>query len=839
MEISRYALTGSLTVAYPHPSLSLHTHAYKSNTGVGSISQWGQVKKKHGDKAKTKAKDHQAPSTESAPGGRGGRGRGFVESRGRGRGDRGRGGRGGRAGSQSNGVRVNNTKPTTDGWGESPVATDTSSTWDTAAPPGTSPLDAPTNGETTTASDWASADAPKEAPAEEQKKESAPAPKSGTWANLFATKPPVVPKVPVQPAATEQDHVEATTPKPVEDSTEEILPEAVIDNSPNTIATHPTSEVPSADDSVTITPSKDELTETNLEQLPDTSFPPATATAASTVASTQDPHSALNSAVPHTRPGLSGYAASALKATSGSNRSSSFQRRFIDQQEPVVMPGDRAVDRTAVQFGSMGLNGEQLDVDEDREEAETRAQPPKESPSAPRASLPPAPAVMQTHSQQQPELQSEALAAPRPAPGLPPAPQQPSPAPATSYTDFGRYGQIGPKSYDSFGQQTAQQPTSGHETYPSPNTTAPQQHATTSAPSDYSNFYGTSQPQRDPYQNYYGSYGQSQDSQQRSGSAFATASQDMPSLYGTSGVQSSTQGSARFGQQEPQDSGSSTPNPVLQGQQSQSAQHLSQGQGSHAGYPYGYPNANYQYHPQYYQMGNQHQYGRNRPMFDDARRYDDSFMGHNSHYGYGSQYGGFGNKQGMYGQPHQYPYGNSSPADPAFSQSSMGGRDSAYGRTNSTQPQDTQQSANNSAFGSLSESYGRSQSGFGNHSGPQQQIGQHSGSEESAKAYDPAKTGPSPSITQAHRPGSAANTMQAQQGGQSGFPPPQSQHSGQQQAFSGYPQYGGLGGLGGHQGHQNQTHQSTGYGYGSNQGFGNYGYGNTGGRGWGGNYGGH
>ena len=55
------------------------------------------------------------------------------------------------------------------------------------------------------------------------------------------------------------------------------------------------------------------------------------------------------------------------------------------------MPGNREVDRTAVQFGAFNLNGSgDEDVDGDREEPETRGQPPQHSPVAPRASLPPA-----------------------------------------------------------------------------------------------------------------------------------------------------------------------------------------------------------------------------------------------------------------------------------------------------------------------------------------------------------------------------------------------------------------------------------------------------------------
>jgi hypothetical protein len=174
---------------------------------------------------------------------------------------------------------------------------------------------------------------------------------------------------------------------------------------------------------VVITPSKDDLTETNLEQLPDTSAPAPTATAASTAASSWDPRNATNNSTPYSaadqtpsqavRPSAtSGFQASALKATGTSGRSASYQRRVLDQEEAVRMPGNREVDRAAVQFGAFNLGAGEEDVDGDREEAETRAQPPQHSPVAPRASLPPAP-----------QQASESLPTPKQAPGLPAASQ--------------------------------------------------------------------------------------------------------------------------------------------------------------------------------------------------------------------------------------------------------------------------------------------------------------------------------------------------------------------------------------------------------------------------------
>ncbi len=164
----------------------------------------------------------------------------------------------------------------------------------------------------------------------------------------------------------------------------------------------PTTETPPVDEpEVTLTPSKDDLTEDNLEQIPDSSKPVPTATAASTAASSWDPRNVSTTGTPYSlqhsqpqaiRPPTSGFQASALKATGASSRAASYQRRVLDQEEAVRMPGNREVDRTAVQFGAFNLNGSgDDDVDGEREEPETRAQPPQHSPVAPRATLPPPP----------------------------------------------------------------------------------------------------------------------------------------------------------------------------------------------------------------------------------------------------------------------------------------------------------------------------------------------------------------------------------------------------------------------------------------------------------------
>jgi hypothetical protein len=639
---------------------------------------------------------------------------------------------------------------------------------------------------------------------------------------------------------------------------------------------------------VSITPSKDELTETNLEQVLDASHPPQTATQASTAASSWDPRSGAASSTPYSalqqqqqRPPASGYAASAIKATGGSGRTPSYQRRILDQEEAVRMPGNREVDRAAVQFGAFNLNGTgDDDVDGDREEPETRTQPPQHSPVAhPRASLPPAPAQSSGLSDRiptPPGLKEGATLPPTThpvaAPGLP-SPNNLSSAQNMSqqgsqgnhqYNQYGRYGQagaqestFGQKPYDPFSQQ-APSTQSQFEGYPSqqnPTQTQPQQSqpqtaAFSSAPSEYSSYY-TADQQRNAYQNYYGQqYNQQQGpqgqqdgtstSQQRSYSGYNVPQTDSNTPFPQTSAQPSHSRYATAG--ETQTSGHTTPNPPAQNQQpsltTQGQQaHPSQPQGQPGQYPYGHP---YYSSPYYAAYLNQYQQG----------------------YGQGNYAGGpYGAKAGMYNQPHQgygmspqAPYDHTaSPAVGAFGQSSLHGRDSAlggglgdYGRTGSQPGQAAQPLGGAGPFGGMQDAFARGSSyqGQGQHYG--QQVGQQASGDD-LKPYGDGKpaNGPSPLLSQAARPGSAANSAP----GQSVLPPPQSS----QQGYGGYPshlqqqhalhgsqtgsQYGGLGGVGGHQA-AGQGHQSSQYG-GYGQGFsGNSYYGNNQQRGgWGNNYG--
>lgn len=881
---------------------------------VGNISQWGEVKKKTKDRSHSKVKDPAGPLNETTNGSRAGRGRGGVDGTrgGRGRGsDRGRGaGRGGRGGSTTNGSRIANiTKgpteiaPTGD-WEASETTTnkvDGESTWDQ-----------PTETENTIMeSSWENIAVPDvtSVPAATLPQASSKPDGTRSWASIF-NKPapaPTPPKVP-QAAPTHEIMVEEsiTLPSASSDADMAALPPPIPDEAssleiPNT---PPPSDLLSPEQPANITPSKDELTETNVEQVLDTSGPAASATAASTVASTNDPRSAADSGMPipasqqlsNARPPLGGYATSAYKATGLPGRSASFQRKILEQQEAVVMPGKHALDRTAVQFGSMGLNGttEDMDVDSDREEAETRAQPPQHSPIAPRAALPPAPAPALQVFPSQPPV-SEAVSAPRQAPGLPgllPINQQPTPPQPTTqqpiqpvsteqvplqssqtsypYNQFNnRYGAAGQpeasapaqKAYEPFGQQI-QPPQPQYDGYPagSQATAQPQPPAQShlanysSASNDTSSNY-TSDNQRSSYQNYYGNYAQSQQSpqeagaaQQRIGSAFGTTVGEQITHHATS--QGPQHPQARYGQMgEVQTSGNSTPNPAIPNQQQQSQpqpthqmlqQQQAQGQagGQHTAYPYGHPYYASPYYSAYLNQVSSHPYGRERPMFDDVRRYDEQYLTHNPQFGYGGNHSGYGGgpfaggtagKQGMYGQPHQgygmspqqtsYDQHSSSPANIGgfAQQQSAPSRDgvgsaslAAYGRSGSAQPSESQQQYSGTsvgAYGNMPDVFARSTSGFpGQVQGLAHQQGGQSGAiEDSARGVygDSTKVpgGPSPALGQpGGRPGSAANSMQGVTAGL----PPSNQVPGQQQSQQGY---GGYPGLVTHQMQQQQQQQ--------------------------------
>lgn len=755
----------------------------------GNVSQWGEVKKKTTDRTRPKPKEVQSTPTEPAVASvRGARGRGGFESRGRARGDRGRGGRGGRAGSHANGTRT--------------AATTTEpSASTTVTEPATTKVEGEAEGESAAAGTAESGE-PKTSVIPEGTKKG--------WASLFAKPPPPPPQKKSPAAAPAPAPEKPAEPAPEQQAAPEPAPAPAAAATQKTPVAKPAQPAVPAIPNTTAKNAKGDLTETNLEQIPDVSAPAPTATAASTVGSGLDPAAAAH-ATPSRGP-PSSLPSSAFKQ---GNRPPGFQRRVMEQQQAVVMPGNHAVDRAAVQFGSMGLNGDAVDIDENREEAETRAQPPQHSPVAPRAALPP--------STQGP---AESAAAARPAPGLPPVPQASA---DSSFTDFARYSEPQKPFNDPFNPQVTQPQPQIPEPFANQ---APAQPTTTG--SEFSGFYAGDH--RFPY-NYYGSYGQNQET--------GAAPRAAPG-FGVSGAEAqpqipTTQAPSRYGPVDATNSGHNTPNPTLPGAtQTPAAQHMP-GQSAYGYNAYAHPYYSNPHYASYMNQMNQHQYGRSRPMYDDARRYDEQQhygMPHNTQYGYGSQYGPYGGKGGMYGQPHAFSYDHSSsPANASGFNQAVPGRDSVYGRAGSAQPSDNQQSAAGAnAFGSgMSDVFGRSPAGFGQNPPVAQQAPVTA---DETKGFEAPKAGgPSPSLAQANRPGSATNSVPGQPQAQTGLPPLQAQQG--QQAFGGYghlnPQYGGLGGIGAHQGAASQTGYG-GYGGGFSQYYGGAGT-RGGGTGWGTNYG--
>lgn len=898
----------------------------------GAVSQFAEVKKPK-DRARSKAKEEPASAgaaDKPAFAARGGRGRGGFDST---RGGRGRGserGRGGHRGGRGGHATANGTAK--DGLTDS-VPTAESSAWDTTAATSTADGAWGTAATSTADGGWdqAAADTTQTAPdagqsawgnvvtsdatpaAASEGAKSSLIPEGGpkkSWASMFAKPKPAPAPVPQKQILTKSQPPPAelvasgqippvtdTATAPTQPAAEEVIKAA--EPAPPALSVQEPEKPPAAAADVpverpltsegadlTLTPSKDPLTEENVEHLPDESHPPATNTVASTTGSV-DPRNLTPlpaQQAPIGRPPMGGFATSANRLAGTGGRSASFQRRVQEQQEAVVMPGHNAMDRAAVQFGSMGLNGEPgPDVDEEREEPETRLPPQHSPPSQPRTSLPPAP--RQATAPQ--ELSGEtAIPTPKQAPGLPPAsvqnqqqmlqeanlgqnmPQEQQMNQA--YSQYGRYGQqdsgAQQKPYDPFGHQAQH---SHYDQYGGHGQPQQQQQAPagfgglSSAPSDYSSYYTSDQSRA--YNQYYGSsfglhdgrgqLGQSQAQQdasagpQRSTSGFGA----MPHEGSSSFVSQAPQAASRFA--EAPGSGHNTPNPPIGAAQQQPAQQLNAQQSQHsmhqpqghqqggyggnaaaaaaaaaAGFPYGHP-----YYNSPYQQAYQNQFG----------------YGHQAG-GYG---GGYPSKQGsMYGGPHGYGMGSqssydqhsSSPANAgAFGQNQQSSMRSASGMgsglggldeySRGSQAGSHQQSG---GFGGMSDPFARTTSGFGTQGYGQQSM--TAGPEDSLKPFnDSSKSGPSPALGQPGRPGSAANSAAGNT--QTGLPPPQNQNS----AFGGYPgfpgqgsQYGGLGGLGSHQqGHGGMGGQSAYGGYGGfNQTYGGYGASRGG---WGANYGGH
>ncbi|KAK4153488.1 hypothetical protein C8A00DRAFT_33779 [Chaetomidium leptoderma] len=861
----------------------------------GTISQWDEVSKPKKERTRPKAKADTFTTTtgDSAPAGtpRNARsGRGADSGRGRGRATE-RGGRGGTRGKSthatSNGTWTKDTQPLS-------VPTEEASEWNAKPTEESAAWGEPTTTETTPAPTTTTA-APSTTPAA-----SKPAPTSGsaktTWASMLrqSTVPKAAPRpkeAPIkgpEPVMDPLPAVEQTEPEPEAPvSVEEPAPEPEKETAPAPPAEAVAPVVPVVPavpavpavvvPEVALVPSKDQLTEQNLDQIEDDSHPPKTETAASEAADSWDPRGLAPSSTgtPLSASQQHHQTARAAAAAKPASRTPLHHpRRMLDQLEAVRMPGNRdQVDRAAVQFGAFSLNGPlDDDVDGDREEPETRPQPPEDSPVAhPRTSLPPV----------QPTPVPDAFPAQKPAASqIPTGPAAAAPTapqantPSTSQTtvqppvaqnnqQFGRFGQPASqesssfsttKPFEPFGQQPAvasatQNQFEGGFQGQGQSAQPPSQQQQpggpfSSAPSDYSSYYTADHQNRLNYYNQ--NFGQQQGAQgqqdalstqpQRSFSGYNVPQSDNLSQYPQSGAQI---GQSRFGGSTTADSQiSGTPTPGQATSQAQSGP-STQAQ-SHGQQPHDYP---YSSHP-YYQ-----------------NPYYSAYMNYQGGYNQGAYGGGPYGKGGVNYQPSQYgitpqgPHGYSSPAA-AFGQSA-GHRDSGvggglgdYGRAGSTQ---SAQQGLGSGFGGVHDAFGRGGSAYQSQgaqsfNAPGSQPGAGPSAADDLKPFGDAKVtgGPSPSLSAAARPGSAANNGPSQ----SGLPPPQSnQQSGLGMGGYGYPshmqqqghgvhgtQQSGAAGYGvsasGAQSHQN----SYGAGYGG-QGFaaaGSY-YGNPP-RGWGTNY---
>ncbi|GAW12170.1 hypothetical protein ANO14919_015310 [Xylariales sp. No.14919] len=842
----------------------------------GTISQWGEVSKTKKPAARPKTKTDTsstgpAESSSNSRPARGGRSDGGRGGRARGN-ERARGGRGrGTAHATTNGHRAKDNQlsvPTEEAsaWSGAVVADESQPTeWITSTPaavdstPNNAPVStsepAPKPATTPAPKTWASmlrqsTAVPKPAP----KPKEAPAPKPAEVVEPLPPTEPVVPEPEPEPQVEE-------TPTPVEVPAESPVP---------------TETVKIVEPEVALPPSEADLTKVNLDLLPDESHPPTTATAASTAADSWDARQAAQPSAAVTplsasqaqhqagRPATSGYAATALKATERpAARTPSYQRRLLEQEEAVRMPGNREVDRAAVQFGAFSINGADDDIDGDREDPETRTQPPAESPAAPRASLPPI-AQPASITDSFPSTQKPTTSQPQaPAAATPVAPPT-GPASSTAQTPqapsntqpYGRFHQpsslepagFPQKPYDTFSQQPATTSAS-FESFPATTTQAPGPQtsgAFSSGPNDYSSYYTADHQTRNTYGGYYG-YGQQQGGQNhgepnatsRPFAAYNTSQSDNLSQYPQSGVQQSRYPNAAS--TDAHNSGHNTPNPVGQNQQQTSGQGAQPQSNIHQQQP-SYP---YQQHPYY-----------SSPYY--AQYMNQPYAG----YGQGAYGGAPYGKGGIYGQAHhQYgmsPQGpfdhGSTAATGGFGQSSVGSRETGlnsgindFGRSGTGQPSAAPGALGSGGFGGVHDSYGRgtgfpSQGGqaFNTANAPASTPG--SGNDD-LKPYGDSKTagGPSPSLAATARPGSTTNATPAA----SGLPPPQSAQQGMG-GYGGYPSHltqglhGGQTGASGYGlgGSSSQGHGNNPYGgYGGNQGFGSYYSGRQNHQGgWGGNY---
>lgn len=724
---------------------------------------------------------------------------------------------------------------------------------------------------------------------------------------LRATVPKPAPKpkeTPAPPPAAEPV-IEPLPPAPAEPVQEE--PEPVVESeepTPEPVKEEPAPvpvDIPVVVPEIALLPSKDQLTETNLEQIPNEAKEIETETNISEAADSWDPRAqaASNNATPLSasqqqhqaaRTPSSGFATTATKAADrSSTRTPNFPRRILDQREAVRMPGNRdQVDRAAVQFGAFSLN-EEDDIDGDREEPETRPQPPQDSPvTHPRTSLPPA----------QPAPVPEAFPAQKPATTLPPtgpagmihqvppmfegwtnvdlaaappsAPSQPS-APAQGGSTYSAFSDIPcdtlRRMYLQVAQLTAVAPTpaSTQPTQSFGNRFAPQvpqEPASFPTAKPFDSYQSNTSAAQSQYDSGFQSQVQTTQAQQPGG-AFTSAPSDFSHYavdaqsrhaynnyygYGQHGAQAQesapSQPQRGFGGYNAPQNDNLGQYPQTAAQHSQSRFTAAAGADSQvSGTPTqsqattqsqaqtSHAQSHSQQQPQDYPF-NAHPY-YNHPYYS-------AYMGGYGGGGYGQ--GGYGgpygkgsyqpNQYGMSPQaPHQY---GSSPAA-GFSQSALhrdsgvGSGISDYGRAGSGQA-GQQQGLGGSGFGGMHDTFGRGASSYQSQAGqsfnaPGAQAGNVPSAADDLKPFGDAKAGSGPSPSL----GAAARPGSATNNvpSQTGLPPPNTnQQSGLGMGgYGGYPSH--LQQQASHGLHGNQTGAGSGYGMSASGGAGQGGHQNS------------
>ncbi|KAL8668282.1 MAG: hypothetical protein Q9168_007085 [Polycauliona sp. 1 TL-2023] len=257
----------------------------------GNISQWGEVKKKTKERSsQPRSKDPAANAADAThTSTRGGRGRGSTDGfRGRGRGSerpRGgtRGGRGASAAAEPRSTLVDRTSTDT-------APTGSVGDWDKdTTPDGVTggPAQAPEMDNAGLDSSWENINSSEVAPAitPEPAKPSLKPDGTRTWASMFNRPPaPEVSKkvskeAPSEEAASEQPSMPTSNAE--EPGMPGLPPPLPVENiNPDVPNTPPPPSMVSSEQAAELTPTKDELTETNLEQVLDTSGPVNSATAA-------------------------------------------------------------------------------------------------------------------------------------------------------------------------------------------------------------------------------------------------------------------------------------------------------------------------------------------------------------------------------------------------------------------------------------------------------------------------------------------------------------------------------------------------------------------------------